>query len=57
MKLLLGLESFGAAVVTQERQQITPHMTFTCDGVITKWIIGAEWSHDSDDTLYPELQL
>ena len=57
MKLLLGLESFGAAVVIQERQQITPHTTFTCDGVITKWIIGAEWSHDSEDTLYPELQL
>ena len=55
--MLLGLESFGTAVVTQERQQITPSMKFTCDGVITKWIIGAEWSGESEDTLYPELQL
>ena len=55
--MLLRLESFGTAVVTHERQQITPSMTFTCDGVITKWITGAEWSGESDDTLYPELQL
>ena len=55
--MLLGLASFGTAVVTRERQQITPSMTFTCDGVITKWIIGAEWSGESEDTLYPELQL
>ena len=30
-------------------------MRFTCDGNITKWIIGAEY--DEDDNLYPELQV
>ena len=44
-------------VEPDRRQQITPDMKFTCDGIITKWIIGAEWSKGRDDTLYPELQL
>lgn len=55
--MLFGLESFGAATITHRRQQITPDIKFTCDGVITKWIIGADWSQESDDTLYPELQV
>ena len=38
-----------------QRQQISPEMRFTCDGMITKWIIGAEL-HVSDN-LYPELQI
>ena len=32
-------------------------MRFTCEGMITKWIIGADWGSSFDDTLYPELQL
>ena len=38
-----------------ERQQISPEMNFTCDGMITKWIIGAEFFMNRD--LYPELQI
>ena len=57
MRILLGLDSVGNEVTNNGRQQITPDMKFTCDGIITKWIIGAEWSQESDDTLYPELQL
>ena len=55
MRLLLGLDSIAGPVFTERRQQITPDMRFTCDGMITKWIIGARWG--SDDTLYPELQI
>ena len=55
MRILLGLDSVGYVGTLDKRQQITPDMKFTCDGIITKWIIGAGWSQD--DTLYPELQL
>ena len=30
-------------------------MNFTCNGMITKWIVGADWSHGK--RLYPELQV
>ena len=55
MKILLGLESVGNPVTTAQRQQITPAVTFTCDGMITKWIIGANWTGGA--SLYPELQV
>ena len=44
-------------ITTQNRQQITPDMRFTCDGMITKWIIGADWGYDGNDRLFPELQI
>ena len=56
MRILLGLDSVGEVVTTRDRrQQITPDMKFICDGIITKWIIGARWS--GGGALYPELQL
>ena len=57
IRVLLGLASVEGVNSRDRRQQITPDMKFTCDGIIIKWIIGAEWSQESDDTLYPELQL
>ena len=58
MKILLGLESVGSAVTIAPRQQITPAVNFTCDGMITKWIIGANWRGQfSEESLYPELQV
>ena len=39
------------------RQQITPSMRFTCNGVITKWIFGAEWSNQVAIIQHPELQV
>ena len=37
------------------RQQISPEMNFTCDGMITKWIIGADFNMSK---IYnPELQI
>ena len=52
---LLGLQDIGRLVGRVERQQITPDIKFTCNGVITKWIIGALWS--PFDSLVPELQV
>ena len=37
------------------RQQITPDMKFTCDGVITSWIIGARLY--PTNSLFPEFQI
>ena len=55
MRILLGLDSVGEVVELNSRQQITPDMKFTCDGIITKWIIGGWW--DDVAASYPELQL
>ena len=55
MRLLLNIDQVGSPVNVGRRQQITPDMRFTCDGMITKWIIGATWQ--GDDNLYPELQV
>ena len=54
MRILL---SSGDVIFPERRQQITPDMKFTCDGTITKWIIGAHWTWFYDNILYPELQL
>ena len=56
MRLLQGLV-IGNASYTERRQQITPDIKFTCDGMITKWIVGAHWLDGDDDVLYPELQI
>ena len=55
MRLLLELDHIGNVIDTQSRQQIAPNIRFTCDGMITKWIVGANWF--SDDNNYPELQV
>ena len=55
MRILLRLDSVGEVVEPEKRQQITPDMKFTCDGMITKWIIGGQWFEDGPFS--PELQL
>ena len=45
----------GDLVYINERLQITPEMMFTCNGMITKWIIGAKWNDNGQ--VYPELQI
>ena len=55
MRLLLALDSVRGRMHTERRQQITPDIRFTCDGMITKWIVGADWREDED--FYPELQI
>ena len=55
MKLVLGIESVGERRFIGGRQQITPDMRFTCDGLITSWIIGGDWN--GNNTPFPELQV
>ena len=38
MRILLGLETVNDPLTAVRTQQITPDMTFTCNGTITKWI-------------------
>ena len=52
---VLGFGELGRLVGYTQRQQITPNMTFTCEGMITKWIIGAFLGRNS--AFYPELQI
>ena len=56
MKLLLDIDSVPDVTETEGRQQLNPNMRFTCNGVITKWIIGAELQ-DEENYLFPELQV
>ena len=39
------------------RQQITPSMKITCHGMLTKWIIGADWNSSKKNLMFPQLQL
>ena len=55
MRILLGLNTVGSLHNNQQRQQITPDIKFTCDGLITKWIVGGSWRYNSK--FYPELQV
>ena len=55
MKVLLGLETVTLRPTGVVTQLITPDMRFTCDGMITKWIIAAIVNSDVPHTA--ELQL
>ena len=55
MRHFLNLETVSFLISTSQRQQISPEMKFTCDGMITKWIIGAESVMNGN--LNPELQV
>ena len=59
MRHLLNKDSVTGpgTIYTTHRQQLTPDMRFTCDGMITKWIIGADWHQDDNDDRSPELQI
>ena len=54
MRILLELDAVNQKISYPQRQQITPDMRFTCDGWITKWIIGARMASGS---VYPEIQV
>ena len=55
MKLVLSIETVGERRLIGGRQQITPDLRFTCDGLITSWIIGGDWN--GNNTPFPELQV
>lgn len=55
MRLILGLDRVSErSTIDSKRQQITPDVKFRCDGLITKWMIGADLAGGS---FYPELQV
>ena len=55
MRYFLNINTVPDLRFTSQRQQISPDMRFTCDGMITKWIIGAAYTMNQD--LYPEFQI
>ena len=45
-------------VTNRDRQQrIIPHINFTCDGTITKWIVLGVWNSGGMHRWYPDLQV
>ena len=40
-----------------QQQRIIPHINFTCDGSITKWIVGAKWDASGQRVHFPDLQV
>ena len=57
MKLPLGLHRVGPVSGTGRRQQITPDIRFTCDRMITKWIVEADWNIPNNYRIYPEVRI
>ena len=45
-------------ITNRDRQQhIIPHINFTCDGTITKWIVLGVWNSSGMHDWYPDLQV
>ena len=57
IRLLLGVDRTNGIEYNSQRQKISPEIKITCNGLITKWIIGAEWTSSVSAYLYPELQV
>ncbi|CAI8024208.1 hypothetical protein GBAR_LOCUS14077 [Geodia barretti] len=57
IRLLLGVDPTYGIEYNSQRQQISPEIKITCNGLITKWIIGADWTSSVSSYLYPELQV
>ena len=57
LETLVGQGDIGRLVNRDTRQQITLDINFTCNGVITKWIVGGFWVDNSALIPGPELQL
>ena len=56
MRLLLELDRMSELMEIEGQQQITPEMRFTCDGIITKLILGVE-VQDDESKIFPEIQV
>ena len=57
IRLLLGVDRTYGIEYNSQRQQISPEIKITCNGLITKWIVGADWTSSVSAYLYPELQI
>ena len=55
MRHFLNLETVSDLVNPSQSQRLSPEMRFTCDGMITKWIFGADFNMDGNSN--PELQI
>ena len=55
MRLFLNLETVSNLVHPRQSQRLSHEMSFTCDGMITKWIFGADYIGNGN--LNPELQI
>ena len=45
-------------IINRDKQQrIIPHINFTCDGAITKWIVAGKWNDGERHDWYPDLQI
>ena len=55
MRHFLNLETVSDLVHPSQSQRLLPEMRFTCDGMITKWIFGADYNMSGN--LNPELQI
>ena len=55
MRFVLGLETATWDSITASQLYLTPDMRFTCNGMVTKWIIAANVNSDKPHTA--ELQL
>jgi len=51
----LSTLSVGSLRRRNQAQRIIPSLNFSCDGVINKWIVRAQWN--SGGTAFPDLQL
>ena len=56
LQTLVGLGDIGRLVNRDTRQQIAPSINFTCNGVITNWIVGGFWVNNLALISGPELQ-
>ena len=59
IRLILGQGSTSiiSATSIDRRQYISPEINFTCDGMITKWIIVANSFTGENNQFFPELQV
>ena len=57
IRLLLGVDRTYGIEYNSQLQQISPEIKITCNGLITKWIVGADWNPSTSRFLYPELQI
>ena len=48
----------AVTITNRDRQQrIIPHINFTCDGTVTKWIVLGRWGSGGRHDWYPDLQI
>ena len=57
MEIVAMIGSAVADNTLDARQWIMPSINFTCNGSVTKWIVGAQLDNNGMDGMRPELQI